>query len=125
MKGENVMSEIEIEKFYNYLKATGYIFEVEEVKGGKYSKLIKELEGSFNTSIEHYYIIDKKWGTECRLYFYEYENLPPYIKGKKVSSYNYGGAGGTSSQYNYRINDNNLLLKMVEKGLLRVGEYCV
>lgn len=111
----------EINYFWKYINATGYCFEVEEANN-KYKNLIIELEGNFIPN-NHYYIQKNKWGCECRLYIYNFENLPEGIKNKIVSSYGYGGPDGErTGKYTIRINDNEFLLYLVQNYGLRVGE---
>lgn len=112
----------ETQEFINYLKATGYTFEVEEANN-KYKNLVKDIDGIFIDS-PHYYKIENKWGCECRLYFYDFENFPKLIREKIVSSYGYGGEkGGKIGKYTIRINDTDFLLRLVKKYNFRVGEY--
>lgn len=115
------LTESSLNCFWNYIQATGYCFEVEEANR-KYYNLVVSLDGTFIPN-EHYYYQPNKWGCECRLYMYNFENFPEEIKNKIVSSYGYGGAKGErNSKYSIRINDTNFLLKLVKEYGLRVGE---
>ncbi|MGL5049830.1 MAG: hypothetical protein ACRC6E_04250 [Fusobacteriaceae bacterium] len=117
----NTLNKTEIQDFVDYLRFTGYTFEVEE-KGDKYKKLIILLDGHFLPNT-HYYNIEKKWGCQCRLYFYNFEKLPDAIKKKLVSSYNYGGPKGSRGPYTLRISDNDFIFKLVKDHGFRVGAY--
>ena len=114
----------ELKGFIDYINATGYTFEVEE-SNDKYKNLVKSIDGSFVQN-DHYYEMTQKqkWGCECRLYLYNFENFPKAIRQKIVSSYGYGGAkGGRNGKYTIRINDTDFLRDLVENYDLRVGEY--
>lgn len=117
----NTLTAKEIQDFVNYLRLTGYTFEVEEANG-KYKNLVNLLDGYFINNA-HYYEIENKWGCECRLYFYDFENLPKPIKNKLVSSYYYGGPNGSQGPYTIRINDTEFLLDLVKNHNFRTGAY--
>ncbi|MGL5725275.1 hypothetical protein [Cetobacterium sp.] len=117
----NTLTAQEIQDFVNYLKVTGYTFEVEEAND-KYKKLVTSLDGTFKSN-SHYYRITNKWGCECRLYFYNFENLPEPIKNKLVSAYYFGGPNGSSGPYTIRINDTEFILNLVRNYNFRTGAY--
>lgn len=114
----------ELKEFIDYINVTGYTFEVEE-SNDKYKDLVTSIDGTFAQN-DHYYKMtqQQKWGCECRLYLYNFENFPNAIRQKIVSSYGYGGPkGGRNGKYTIRINDTDFLLDLVKNHNLRVGEY--
>lgn len=116
------LTDKETNYFWNYITAAGYCFEVEE-KNSRYKDLVTRLDGKFEED-SHYYPISNKWGCQCRLYLYNFENFPDDIKNKIVSSYGYGGSNGSrNNKYTIRISDTDFLLKLVKNYGLRVGEY--
>ncbi len=111
-------SEQELKELFYHLQGIEYVFEVEEVKNGKYSKYLLSL-GEQLPNNGHYYEIANKCGSEYRLYFTDLGNLSFF--NKIVSSYGYGGAyGQRNSEFKYRINDDDAIHYMVENFGLRV-----
>lgn len=104
--------------FYDFLQKSSQIIFIEvEGRSEKINEFIKnysDLYGSISDTTEGVCTLSSdvdKWGLEYRIYFNDAVGLPSYWDNRKYKNKKY-----RADQYNYRLDDKNLVEYLFKKG---------